>query len=249
MKKALLIDIISYFFILLFLYTGVAKLMEIHQFKEQLVSSPLVGSMAGIVTWALPIGELILAVALFIPAFRMKALYATLVLMTLFTVYVIVILLMDNQLSCSCGGIIEELSLKQHVLFNSACVILSAVAITVARRQEPAMRVKWLTSTSVICLLLFIGWTLFTAFTAPITAKTGMEGRLLPSIDMLLPDSVTHFNTAGIPNGKPFVVIGFQPWCTHCQAETQDIIQHIQQLGYSYFLCDALSFLANEGFL
>jgi thiol-disulfide isomerase/thioredoxin len=249
MKKALLVDIICYFFILLFLYTGVAKLMEIQQFKEQLVSSPLVGSIAGILTWALPIGELILAVALFIPAFRLKALYATLVLMTLFTVYVIVILFMDNQLSCSCGGIIEELSPKQHVLFNSACSILSAVAIALARRQEPTMRVKWLTSTSVICLLLFIGWTLFTAFTAPITAKTGMEGRLLPSFDLLLPDSLTHFNTADIPTGNPFVVIGFQPWCTHCQAETQDIIQHIQQLkGISIYYVTPYPFWQMKAF-
>jgi len=230
MKKAIVIDIICYFFILLFLYTGVTKLMEMHQFKEQLISSPLMGSMAGIITWALPIGELLLAIALFTPTFKLNALYATLILMTSFTVYVTIILFMDNQLSCSCGGIIEELSPRQHILFNSACVLLSALAIAMVRRQQPSIRVKWLTGTSVIGLFLFIGWTLFTAFSAPVTAKTGMEGRLLPTFDLLLPDSVTHFNTANIPTGKPFVVIGFEPFCTHCQAETQDIVQHIQQL-------------------
>jgi thiol-disulfide isomerase/thioredoxin len=230
MKRTFLVDSIAFFFVLLFLYTGVAKLTEVHLFKEQMTSSPLLGPMAGIIAWALPIGEVLLAITLFIPAWRLKGLYITLALMTLFTVYVIVILFMDNQLSCSCGGIIEELSPKQHVLFNSACVILSGVAILVARKKQPNIRFQWLTGTSAVCLFLLVGWTLFTAFSAPATVKTGMEGRLLPSFDLLLADSVTNFNTADIPTGQPFIVIGFSPWCTHCQAETRDIIQHIQQL-------------------
>jgi len=230
MKRTFLVNSIAFFFILLFLYTGAAKLTEVHLFKEQMTSSPLLGSIAGIIAWALPIGELLLAIALFIPALRLRGLYITLILMTLFTVYVIVILFMDNQLSCSCGGIIEELSPKQHVLFNSACVVLSGVAILVTRRQHPNIRFQWLTGTSAVCLFLLVGWTLFTAFSAPATAKTGMEGRLLPSFDLLLADSVTHFNTTDIPTGKPFIVIGFSPWCTHCQAETRDIIKHMQQL-------------------
>ncbi len=240
MKKAILIDIIVYFFILLFLYTGVAKLMEVNTVKEQMVSSPFLGSIAGVITWALPIGEILLAIALFIPRLQIKALYATLALMSIFTIYVIVILLMDNHLSCSCGGIIEELSPKEHVLFNSACVILSAMAIAVHRRQEPTKGFRWMTSTSAICLFLLVGWTLFTAFTAPATVKTGMEGRLLPSFDLLLTDSTTHLNTADIPSGKPFIVIGFSPWCTHCQAETNDIIKHMQELKNTriYYMTD-----------
>lgn len=229
MKKIALVDIICFFFILLFVYTGIAKLMEVYLFKEQIISSPFLGSLAGFVTWALPIGELLLAIALFIPVSRLPALYATLVLMTLFTIYVIVLLFMDGHLSCSCGGIIEELSPRQHVLFNSACVILCTMAIAVHRRPQPSLRFKWLTCTSTLCLLLFVGWTLFTAFSTPPTVKTGMEGRLLPSFNLLLPDSLTHLNTVDIPTGKPLIIIGFSPWCIHCQAETRDIIQHIQQ--------------------
>ncbi len=56
-----------------------------------------------------------------------------------------------------------------------------------------------------------------------------MEGRLLPAFDLLLPDSTTRLNTADIPTGQPVIVIGFSPWCTHCQAETRDIIKHMDQ--------------------
>jgi Methylamine utilisation protein MauE len=240
MKKAVLVDIITYFFIVLFLYTGVAKLMEVHFFKEQLVSSPFLGSVAGLITWVLPIGELLLAIALFITPLRLKALYATLALMSLFTVYVIVIFFMDNHLSCSCGGIIEELSPKEHMLFNSACVILAMIAIAIERSREPSTRFKWITGTSSLCLFLLVGWTLFTAFSVPPTPKTGMEGRLLPSFDLLLADSLTHLNTADIPTGQPFIVIGFSPWCIHCQAETRNIIKHIQQFKNTriYYVTD-----------
>jgi thiol-disulfide isomerase/thioredoxin len=229
--STLLVDIITLFFILLFAYTGVVKLMDVHLFKEQLTSSPLLGAVAGIITWGLPIGELLLVIVLIIPAWRLTGLRVTLGLMTIFTIYVTVILLMDNQITCSCGGIIEELSPKQHVLFNITCVILSGIALLVARKQQPTVRFKWLTSVLTVMLSLFIGWTLFTAFRAPVTVKTGMEGRLLPSFNLLLVDSLTNLNTRDIPTGQPVIVIGFSPWCKHCQAETREILQHIEQFN------------------
>lgn len=229
MKRSFLADGIAYFFIFLFLYTGAIKLTEIHTFKQQLSSSPLIASLAGIIAWALPIGEILLAIALFIPRWRLKALYLTAGLMAFFTIYVIVILLIDDQLTCSCGGIIEELSPKQHVLFNTTCVILSLIGILAMRRQQPTRQFKWLTGSSAIGLFAVIFWSLFTAFRAPVVEKTGLEGRLIPSIPLLLTDSTTWLNTEDIPTGKPFIVMGFSPWCIHCQALTVDIKEHIKE--------------------
>jgi hypothetical protein len=228
-KKTVLIDVISYFFIILFVYTGIAKFMEMQVFHEQMLSSPLLGGLAGFIVWALPIVEILLAVALLIPALKLKALYATLGLMTLFTIYVIAILFIDNQVSCSCGGIIEELSPTQHLIFNSSCVFLSLVAIIVYRKNQPSVRFAWLAGSSTVCVFLALGWILFTAFSAPTTIKTGMEGRPLPAFELLLLDSTTRLNTADIPTGKPLIMIGFSPTCTHCGAETDDIIKHIGQ--------------------
>lgn len=161
--------------------------------------------------------------------------------MALFTIYVASILFIDNHLSCSCGGIIEELSPRKHVLFNSACVVLSGMAILMARKQDATIRFNWLTRGSTVALFLLVGWTLCSAFSAPLTIKTGMEGRLLPSFDLLLTDSVTHLNTADIPSGKPIIVIGFSPTCGHCGAETEEIVKHISQLKDTriYFLSSA----------
>lgn len=229
MKRTVLADAITYFFILLFLYTGAAKLIEIQTFKEQLISSPFFSSLAGVISWMLPIGEIILAVALFIPSLRLKSLYFTLALMSFFTVYVLAIYLIDNHLSCSCGGIIEELTPRQHIIFNLSCVILSLIAITILKRQQPTNNVRWVAGSAALCLFFVISWTLFTAFTAPTISKTGLEGRPLFSFDLLLTDSLTHLNTSDIPKGQPFIVFGFDPYCTHCQAETDDIIKHISE--------------------
>lgn len=243
MKRSLLPDIIAFFFIFLFLYTGVLKLTEIHTFKEQLSSSPLMASMAGIISWALPVGEVLLAVALFVPRWRLKAFYITASLMAVFTVYVIVILLIDNQLTCSCGGIIEELTPKQHVAFNSACVILSLIGILTLRRQQSTRPFKWIANSSSIALFALVGWFLASAFRAPVVEKTGLEGRLIPSIPLLLPDSTTWLKTDDIPDGKPFIVMGFSPWCTHCQALTADIKKHMDD-----FKSIAIYYITPESF-
>ena len=249
MKRSEWSNCIAYFFILLFLYTGLSKLAEIHLFKEQLTSSPLLGSMASVIMWALPIGEFLLCIALFIPALRLKGLYASLILMVLFTIYVTVILFMDDHLSCSCGGIVEELSPRQHVVFNFACVTLSGIAILILRKRRPTLQVNWLIRGVTIALFMIVGWVIFTAFSAPSIRKTGMEGRLLPAFDLLLPDSVTHFNTTDIPTGKPIIIIGFSPTCTHCGAETEDIVNHITQFNnFRIYFVTSYPFNEMKGF-
>lgn len=232
MKQNIFVTAITLFFIVLFIYTGVAKLADIFSAKDQLVFSPLPPLLASISAWVLPIGELLLAIALLIPAIQLKALYATFILMMSFTIYVLVILSIDDHISCGCGGIVEELSPKQHALFNSACLILSTMAILISRRQNSTQRFRRLTGTSVICLFLAVGWTLASAFTTPGKVKTGMEGSKLPAFNILLVDSATNLNSAAIPGGEPFIIFRFEPWCPHCQAETRNLIQHMQQLKH-----------------
>lgn len=240
MKQPFLVNAITYFFILLFFYTGVEKLMEISAFKDQLVASPLLASMAGFVAWALPITEVILAIALFVPHWQLKALYASGILMVLFTIYVAVILLIDTHISCSCGGIIENLSPRQHLLFNGAAIVLAGIAILNARRPQSSTSFRWFSSSGAILMLVSIGWIIFMAFRAPTKVKTGLEGRLLPSFHLLLPDSVTWLDTKDIPTGKPFVMVGFSPYCIHCQAEMRDIVKNIALFGDTtiYFVTD-----------
>jgi uncharacterized membrane protein YphA (DoxX/SURF4 family) len=132
--KSLLVEIIAHLFIILFLYTGIAKLMEFDVFQEQLAESPVLEPMAPVVAWGLPITEFVISILLFFPRFRLKGLYASFVMMVLFTAYVITILSIDKELPCSCGGIVEALSWKGHLIFNSVLVLLSFAGIRMQKK-------------------------------------------------------------------------------------------------------------------
>jgi hypothetical protein len=133
-RKSVLVEIIAHVFIILFLYTGVAKFLDFDLFQEQLAESPVLESVAPIVAWGLPITEFIISLMLFFPRFRLKGLYASFIIMVLFTAYVITILSIDQELPCSCGGIVEALSWKGHLIFNSTLVLLSFIAIRTQRK-------------------------------------------------------------------------------------------------------------------
>jgi len=139
-KKSTLVEIIAHLFIILFLYTGIAKLMEFDVFQEQLAESPVLEPVAPIVTFGLPAIEFIVAFMLFFPRYRLKGLYASFLLMIAFTIYVIALLSFSTQLPCSCGGIMEELSWKGHLIFNCTSILLAFIAIRMQWRLNRAKK-------------------------------------------------------------------------------------------------------------
>lgn len=144
MKKNMIIEIIAIWFVFLFLYTGISKVMDYSVFKEQIGQSPVLKPFAAWIAWILPLGEFIVAALLFLPHTRSKSMYAALGLMTIFTLYIGAILLLDDHIPCSCGGIIELLSWKGHLVFNGICIGLAATGILLQRTKisNPAHPIK-----------------------------------------------------------------------------------------------------------
>src|SRR5690606_21323683 len=110
--------------ILLFVYAGISKLLDYDTFKFQLGRSPYVTNMAGFVAWALPAGEIIIAVLLIFQRTRLLGLYASFSLMLLFTGYIYTMLNFSHYIPCSCGGVLSEMSWMQHLIFNIVFTIL-----------------------------------------------------------------------------------------------------------------------------
>jgi len=134
MKKKTIVEIIALLFVVLFLYTGISKLMDYDITKEQIALSPLLAPIASWTVIALPVTEIIVSVILFIPRTRIKGLYASLALMVAFTGYVVYILSYNDQLPCTCGGVLQSLSWKQHLLFNAAFIVLALTGIVLGRQ-------------------------------------------------------------------------------------------------------------------
>lgn len=134
LNKQIIIEIIALLFIILFLYTAISKLMEYSIFKEQLATSPVLKPVASIIAISLPVTEIIVAISLFIYRWRLYGLYASFVLMMLFTGYIAAILTFSSEIPCSCGGVLAQLSWLQHLIFNSVLIAFAFVGIKLSRK-------------------------------------------------------------------------------------------------------------------
>jgi uncharacterized membrane protein YphA (DoxX/SURF4 family) len=143
MKRTTIIETIIFLYAILFLYTGISKLMEYDVFKENIAASPILAPVASLIAWNIPFFEFAITAILIIPKWRLKGLYAALTLMILFTVYIIAILLFDKNLPCSCGGIIQQLSWWQHLVFNSVFILLAIWGTVLQKRERKQQQTIW----------------------------------------------------------------------------------------------------------
>jgi putative oxidoreductase len=129
MKRIVTTELISSLLIFLFGYTAISKLLSIDRFEAVLEQSPLISSGAALLSWQIPLAELGIVLLLIFSSTRKWGLWASLVMFSLFTVYLGYMVLFTPQLPCSCGGVISIMSWKSHVLFNLCFIGLTVVGI------------------------------------------------------------------------------------------------------------------------
>ncbi len=110
--------LICYLFIVLFIYAAVSKLMDFETFQIQLAQSPLLSAYAGFISYAVITVEIVIALLLCYKRWRLIGLYASFGLMIAFTVYIYLILNYSDFIPCSCGGILEKMGWKEHLIFK-----------------------------------------------------------------------------------------------------------------------------------
>ncbi|WGF92179.1 MauE/DoxX family redox-associated membrane protein [Aequorivita marisscotiae] len=125
----IMVRLVSYLFILLFVYAAISKLLDFETFTVQLAQSPLLSAYAGFIAWLVPGIEMAIALLLMVPKFRTIALYAAFTLMAMFTAYIFIILNYSDFIPCSCGGVLEKMSWTQHFIFNLVFIILAGVVV------------------------------------------------------------------------------------------------------------------------
>ncbi|MCF6403693.1 hypothetical protein L3C95_12450 [Chitinophaga filiformis] len=130
----LTIEAITAALLLLWIYTGLSKLIQYDKFRFEVGRSPFLQHMAPLVAAIVPAGELAIAAMLIFKRTRIAGLYASLFLITLFAGYVYIMLHYAYDLPCSCGGIIELLTWEQHLIVNLMFTLLTAIAILLQSR-------------------------------------------------------------------------------------------------------------------
>lgn len=127
--KRVIIDVITYLFVALFVYTAYSKFTTIDDFKNILSRSPLTGSYSVFISWAVPIVECALAALLLFPFTNKIGIIASLVLMILFTSFLTYGILSGSKLPCHCGGVISSMTWTEHILFNVSFIILAIIGL------------------------------------------------------------------------------------------------------------------------
>ncbi|MBS1666356.1 MAG: hypothetical protein JST58_03175 [Bacteroidetes bacterium] len=122
-------EITCYLLVFLFIYTGVSKLLNGSSFEAVLLQSPLVRNYAFIISWALPVVELLIATLLLLRKSPLTGLMLSLIVLTVFTFYIGYMVLFVPSLPCSCGGVLKELSWRNHILFNLFFIILILISL------------------------------------------------------------------------------------------------------------------------
>ena len=141
MKRQVIVEIISFLFIILFVYAALNKLLDVEKFRVQIGQSPLLTSIAPLVAWFIPIVEIAVALMLAFPKSRLLGLYASFSLMLMFTIYIVAILNFSDHIPCSCGGVLEKMGWREHLIFNIGFVLLGLLGILMLskRRGNPLM--------------------------------------------------------------------------------------------------------------
>lgn len=171
-KKAF-IELVSLLFILLFLYAAVSKLLDFENFQVQLGQSPLLSAHASFIAPLVITIEIFTALLYSVPKLKTVALMVSLGLMTMFTIYIYIILNFGSFIPCSCGGILEKMGWKAHFIFNILFMVLALAAIFlnekfnkgnekgVSKGKLALISIFVMTfSTSVVCILFYTSETI-----------------------------------------------------------------------------------------
>ncbi|WP_307424754.1 MauE/DoxX family redox-associated membrane protein [Chryseobacterium sp. MDT2-18] len=137
--------IISFFFVLLFIYASASKMLDFENFQVQLAQSPLLSAYAGFISYAVIILELVIAGLLCFHLTRLWGLFASFAIMVAFTVYIYLILNYSDFVPCSCGGILEKMGWAEHLIFNIAGVVIAGLAAIAAYPITPKAPIMYVT--------------------------------------------------------------------------------------------------------
>ncbi len=153
---SILVPLTGYMYILLFVYSGISKLLDYENFTVQLAQSPLLSAYAGLVASAVIGLELLIALLLTVKSTRLPGFYASFFLMVAFTVYIYLILNYSDFVPCSCGGIIEKMNWTEHMVFNISFAVLALFAIVLSEKKKRT-RIRFVILKSLLPSLLAAG--------------------------------------------------------------------------------------------
>lgn len=143
---------VNYFLIFLFAYTAVSKLnlfsysgafswenlklVDVTAFVDAMAKSPVLRPYVHELSWMIPVSELLACLLLLFNKTKIAGYYLSLLLLTVFTAYIMYILNeYPHNLPCVCGGVISLMSWTQHLIFNYFFILITIRAVYLMLRS------------------------------------------------------------------------------------------------------------------
>lgn len=128
MKKELIVKGIYLLLILLFSYTAISKLADLDAYKLEMSRQVFSKPVTNMLLYALPGIEILTAMLLISPRFRVTGFFLSVMLLVIFTGYIILILSgFYTRIPCACGGVLSVLDWNSHLWFNIFFLVLSVL--------------------------------------------------------------------------------------------------------------------------
>lgn len=132
MKKENILKFICGSIAALFFYAAFSKLMDYDKSVGEMRNQIFSATIANILTWLIPTIEVTLTFLLLFPNTRKIALWASLLLLSAFTLYIGVVMTgIFGRIPCSCGGILKNMSYGTHLIFNLFFVSLAVLGLAI----------------------------------------------------------------------------------------------------------------------
>jgi hypothetical protein len=135
--KTTMPQVISATFILLWVYTAGSKLADFQSYKQEMSLQVFSPGFAAILLYTIPFIEILCAILLLIKKTNQLGLAFSLLLMLVFTGYILLIISgYFPKTPCSCGGVIKAMGWKAHLIFNIFFISASILALFITLKQE-----------------------------------------------------------------------------------------------------------------
>jgi putative oxidoreductase len=140
--KKIIFDVLVCLLILLFFYTGFSKYADLEFYVSSIHRQHFPPWLTQMVIWGLPPAEIITGSLLIADKTRKTGLWISVILLTVFTFYIIGILLhVFSRTPCPCGGIIRTFRWPQHLVFNIIYLAINLWAIAISGiKYRPAIK-------------------------------------------------------------------------------------------------------------
>lgn len=128
-KQTYILIAITVILLTLWVPTSLNKILYFESFKHNVHNQPFNKNIAKVIVYSIPLLEIITAVFIVIPKYRLRGFILSTILMSIFTIYIAAALLnVWDKLPCGCGLIITGMTWQEHLWFNLIFLILSVTA-------------------------------------------------------------------------------------------------------------------------